>query len=139
MNQIYVLCAYESENNKSGDNQGSSGLMGERKVREASMKMERTEVKIRVGCEVILRGIQVTLLNHLFMRYFPLRLQLISFVFPFPLAKLSPVSLCQFMSPKVSLPFKSCYSMYSSHIPISNFVKVISITILFCRQYWMLL
>lgn len=73
MNQICVLCAYESENNKSGDNQGSSGLMGERKVREASMKMERKEVKIRVGCEVILRGIQVTLLNHLFMRYFPLR------------------------------------------------------------------
>lgn len=73
VNQIYVLCAYESEN-QSGDNQGSSGLMGERKVREASMEMERKEVKIRVGCEVILRGIQVTLLNQLFMRYFPLRL-----------------------------------------------------------------
>ena len=67
--QIYVLCPYES--NKSGGNQGSSGLMGERKRREASMKIERKEVKIRVGCEVILRGIQVTLLNHSRMRYFP--------------------------------------------------------------------
>lgn len=47
--QIYVLCPYESENNKSGGSQGSNGLMGERKVREASMKMERKEVKHKGG------------------------------------------------------------------------------------------
>ncbi|KAI4573469.1 hypothetical protein MJT46_004709 [Ovis ammon polii x Ovis aries] len=67
--QIYVLCPYESENNKSGGSQGSSGLMGERKVREASMKMERKEAILDVVV-----NLQFSLIEKLwqtFWRYSP--------------------------------------------------------------------
>ncbi|KAI4542149.1 hypothetical protein MG293_007528 [Ovis ammon polii] len=67
--QIYVLCPYESENNKSGGSQGSNGLMGERKVREASMKMERKEAILDVVV-----NLQFSLIEKLwqtFWRYSP--------------------------------------------------------------------